>query len=118
MIHFHATRDDVCGFGNHIELRCMWRTDREGDALNLSGASLFGQGTIEPVQFRTCKDGEFIPPFLRLTQEQAQQLVDALWKSGIQPSNGAGSVGQRAATERHLADMRKVAFNKLGIKEA
>jgi len=45
-------------------------------------------------------------PALRLEQHEAQNLMDELWRAGIRPTNGAGSSGQLAATERHLEDMR------------
>lgn len=45
-------------------------------------------------------------PLLRLEQHEAQGLMDELWRAGIRPTNGAGSTGQLAATEKHLADMR------------
>lgn len=47
-------------------------------------------------------------PLLRLEQHEAQNLMDELWRAGIRPTNGAGSTGQLAATERHLDDMRKL----------
>ena len=52
-------------------------------------------------------------PFLHITYDEAQRLVDELWQCGVRPSEGTGSAGALAATERHLADMRKVAFGAL-----
>jgi hypothetical protein len=49
-------------------------------------------------------------PTLRLTQEAAQLLMDQLWSAGLRPSEGSGSAGALAATERHLADMRELAM--------
>jgi hypothetical protein len=37
-------------------------------------------------------------------------LIDALWTAGLRPTEGHGSTGQLAATERHLEDMRALAF--------
>ena len=45
-----------------------------------------------------------------MTRENAQRLMDDLWECGLRPSSGAGSVGQLAATEYHLEDMRKLVF--------
>lgn len=56
-----------------------------------------------------------VPPAIELSEEQAQQLCDALWEAGVRPTNGAGSVGQLAATERHLSDLKTIAFNALKI---
>ncbi len=41
---------------------------------------------------------------------RAQRLIDELWNAGLRPAGGIGSVGQLAATERHLADMRALVF--------
>jgi len=42
-----------------------------------------------------------------LTGPDAQLLMDDLWRAGIRPSEGSGSAGQLAATERHLAHVMK-----------
>jgi len=42
----------------------------------------------------------------------AQELMDDLWRCGIRPTDGAGTAGSMAATERHLEDMRKLVFEK------
>lgn len=118
MIQFHVMRDDVYGFGRNIELRCRWDVNA-GDTECIGSTAVRGRGYIEDCLMSqvATTDHVIIKPFLTLTAEQAQQIVDAFWKAGIQPSNGAGSVGQLAATERHLADIRKIAFKKLDIKE-
>lgn len=48
--------------------------------------------------------------------EEAQELMDMLWSCGLRPTQGKSSIGQLEAVERHLADMRAIAFNKLEIK--
>ncbi len=42
---------------------------------------------------------------LFLTLEAGQNLMDELWRAGLRPLE-VGSVGQLAATEKHLEDMR------------
>ncbi len=49
-------------------------------------------------------------PTVSLTPTAAQQLIDDLWDCGLRPSEGSGSAGQLAATERHLKDMRTIVF--------
>ena len=39
---------------------------------------------------------------LHLDQSEAQTLMDELWHLGIRPTEGHGSTGQLAATEKHL----------------
>jgi hypothetical protein len=51
-----------------------------------------------------------VPPFLSIQSGEAQRLMDELWHCGIRPTEGHGSVGQLAATERHLEDMRTLVF--------
>ena len=49
-------------------------------------------------------------PVFDLRKDEAQQLMDELWRAGLRPSEGTGSAGSLAATERHLADMRALVF--------
>lgn len=50
---------------------------------------------------------------IRLKNIEAQELMDQLWQAGLRPSEGSGSAGSLAATERHLADMRTLVFKKV-----
>lgn len=54
-------------------------------------------------------------PCVRLGMTVAQRLMDELWNCGLRPSEGTGSAGSLAATERHLADMKKIAFHALKV---
>jgi hypothetical protein len=54
-----------------------------------------------------------VEPFLRLELSEAQELMDCLWTAGLRPTEGRGSAGALAATERHLSDMQKMAFQLL-----
>lgn len=57
------------------------------------------------------------PSFI-VSRAIAQTLMDDLWHCGLRPTEGTGSAGSLAATERHLADMRTIAFAKLGTPPA
>jgi hypothetical protein len=46
----------------------------------------------------------------------AQGLMDDLWAAGLRPAAGKQSEGLVSATERHLADMRAIAFSKLNVE--
>lgn len=76
-----------------------------------------GQGYLKamPIQMVEGKRGLIVEPFARLEIQSAQTLIDELWNCGLRPSEGTGSAGSLAATEKHLTDMRKIAFKKLGI---
>lgn len=52
-------------------------------------------------------------PMLRLKIHEAQQLMDELWQCGLRPTEGTGSAGSLAATERHLKDMRDIVVGLL-----
>jgi hypothetical protein len=53
---------------------------------------------------------DFVEPCLRLDRDMAQQLMDNLWQCGLRPSEGSGSAGALAATQKHLEDMRALVF--------
>lgn len=62
------------------------------------------------IPFDSVEPGEASEPTLAIPFEAAQQLMDDLWICGLRPSEGAGSAGSLRATQDHLADMRKIAF--------
>jgi hypothetical protein len=49
-------------------------------------------------------------PTFVLRYEEAQALMDSLWTCGLRPSEGSGSAGAMAATQKHLEDMRTLVF--------
>lgn len=59
------------------------------------------------------EQGRMIEPTFSLEPEEAQELMDDLWRIGFRPSEGTGSAGALAATQKHLEDMRKIAFGAL-----
>lgn len=68
----------------------------------------------QPLVFHEQPLGEAHPePTLSLTPDEAQSLMDELWGCGLRPTEGTGSAGALAATERHLADMRHLATKLL-----
>lgn len=88
-------------------------------AIRIGSRQTDGRGTTirrtiaMPIEWRILKPedaGKTIEPTLRITPTEAQGFMDELWRAGIRPTEGAGSVGQLAATERHLEDMRTLVF--------
>jgi len=67
------------------------------------------------MKVRDRDSADFVPPALSLRTATAQNLMDQLWQCGLRPTEGTGSAGSLAATQRHLDDMRVIAFNSLGI---
>lgn len=79
------------------------QTDRNGEVI----------AAARDVMFDPVEDGKYIQPTFHLTRQYAQRLMDELWRCGLRPAEGIGSVGALSATERHLADMQKIAFSLL-----
>ncbi len=67
----------------------------------------------EPLVFKEQPEGAMTDAALRLRTEEAQRLMDELWGCGLRPSEGTGSAGSLAATERHLKDMQTITFDLL-----
>lgn len=47
-------------------------------------------------------------PLFHFSEDDAKHLMDELWNLGIRPTEGHGSTGQLAATEKHLNDSRQM----------
>lgn len=68
----------------------------------------------EPLTLKELKPGEAISaPTFSMDNDVAQGLMDELWRCGLRPSEGSGSAGSLAATERHLKDMQAIALGLL-----
>jgi hypothetical protein len=70
----------------------------------------------KPLDFAEVPAGAPVDPTFSLQRDEAQELMDMLWSCGLRPTQSKSSAGQLDAVERHLADMRAIAFNKLEIK--
>lgn len=96
------------------EVRCQRERWNDGIEVAVFQRLDFGAMVAQPLIMRELKQGELVgDPTMRLTSKEAQMLVDELWHCGIRPSEGAGSAGSLAATEKHLADMQKIALGLL-----
>lgn len=60
------------------------------------------------LEFAEVDDGKYIEPSIKLRTDEAQLLMDELWRCGLRPTEGSGSAGSLAATERHLRDMQGI----------
>lgn len=72
---------------------------------------------VAALQFVDVPEGGPVDGAAELDHDEAQELMDTLWACGLRPTQGKQSEGQVAAIERHLADMRAIAFAKLEIKQ-
>lgn len=66
-----------------------------------------------PLTFEPYDQTSVAEPTLTLRDDQAQQLMDALWDAGIRPTAGHGSVGALKQAEDHIESLRKIAFGLL-----
>ena len=55
-------------------------------------------------------------PTMRLCGDEAQQIMNELWRIGIRPKNGTGAVAHTESLQAHLEDLRAVAFHALKIR--
>lgn len=60
---------------------------------------------------------QMVEPFISIERHEAQQLMDDLWDCGLRPSEGTGSAGALSATQKHLDNMKTIAFHALKIIE-
>lgn len=60
--------------------------------------------------------GEYVNPTFSISPFRSntlQVLIDDLWNIGVRPTEGTGSAGAMTATQEHLKDMQKIAFDLL-----
>lgn len=90
-------------YSDAVDLILVLRTETGQKFASLSWGTEIAHGYCPPSD-----------PFVRLDTTDAQELMDELWSCGLRPTEGSGSAGSLAATERHLQDMRNIAFKFLG----
>lgn len=81
-----------------------------GIALHFAQEGDFTFAVAQPIVMQEAERNQITRPFMELGIRAAQQLMDELWHCGLRPTEGSGSAGSLAATERHLSDMRKLVF--------
>lgn len=80
--------------------------------------------SVAEAQWREVTDEERrgglnMPPTFTISQECAQELMTTFWHAGIRPSGTDHSPNALAATEKHLEDMRRIAFKYIdGVQAA
>ncbi len=70
----------------------------------------------KPIEWEERRITEPLSTHFTISLDDAQELMDLLWKIGIRPTEGAGTAGSMAATQKHLDDLRTIAFHSLKIK--
>jgi hypothetical protein len=94
------------------ELELMARRDDWSQGVSIYGRSMQEGKCLaaQTVVFNEHPSGTKFMPMLILGIHEAQRLMDELWGCGLRPSEGTGSAGSLAATERHLKDMQNIAM--------
>ena len=78
---------------------------------------IWNNGAVcQSMNFVQLEEGAYAPPAATITVEESQVLMDSLWDCGIRPTEGNGSAGAMRATEKHLEDMRVIAFKFLDVE--
>lgn len=88
----------------------VWSPDIDILVLDIDGQHTRYVSNIELTSLEN--NNTVLDPTFTLTREHAQELMDGLWQCGLRPSEGSGSAGALAATQKHLEDMRKLVFEK------
>ena len=79
--------------------------NRRGDMREYVAAEL----TVHRVEAMKLYDGG---PTLQIGRDDAQQLMNELWRIGLRPRDGAGSLAHVDAQRAHLDDMRRLVFKE------
>lgn len=107
-------------FANDYRINAEYRWDSQAIELRLIHYHGLGGRAISvgaPIEMKPYDPASYMPPTLLLRTETAQHLMDSLWRCGLRPTEGTGSAGALAATQRHLDDLRKIVFKELEIED-
>lgn len=99
--------------GMDLKIRASGRIWHDGVDIMLREGNSVGSSITMIVP----EEGVMIDPLCSISNKSAQVLMDDLWHAGFRPTEGVGSAGSLAATQKHLEDMREIAFDKLGMKK-
>lgn len=99
---FLEIRAEKAWFRNRVEFMVIQRL--------ANGQSAVGRS----ITMQTIEEDEALgEPTFSLRYDEAQAMIDELWRVGLRPTEGTGSAGSLAATERHLKDMQAIAMGLL-----
>ncbi len=115
--------DDLAGpedeqYGDAVNRDMIVRAYKEpcfGDVIRIIAKENHGKVSAyaQPVVMKEVEEFTHVDPMIEISHTTAQGLMDSLWECGLRPSEGSGSAGQLASVQRHLEDMRSIAFHGL-----
>ena len=112
--------EDVAGALVDIEARLHHVPWERGIRVCLVGRSrVRGQqyAQVTNMMLEPVSEGQELRESFRLTRENAQGLMDELWRVGVRPSQEMPTGGELAATKRHLQDMRVLVGKAMDIAD-
>lgn len=77
-----------------------------------------GVASYAQVTFHALEAGKVIPPSADMRAETTllvQAIVDAAWREGFRPAGYVDLSVESIAGNKHLEDMRTIAFHKMGV---
>ena len=77
-----------------------------------------GRRFVTALEWTDTDEGSMEPsPAIRLDYDNAQALMNNLWKQGYRPNPSLTGEDRLGAMNNHLQDMRQIAFNTLEIEQ-
>lgn len=77
---------------------------------------------VKEIIMQDIPDGSVVPADLcpiYISHEGVVRLMDSLWEAGIRPSHTPTTqTGIIDAQKAHIADLRAIVFNRIGVEEA
>lgn len=67
---------------------------------------------IEPIVTAAEPVGFSFKPFLELEREEAQYLLESLWKAGVRSPEITSTLGEINAMQNHIKDLQRSLFEK------
>lgn len=67
---------------------------------------------LAPLEMVENDDRHIKDPTFSFNREEAQSLLDALWKEGLRPTDHADPSGEIQRISDHLQDMRRLVFKE------
>lgn len=98
-----------------LELRA-YRNPAQEFAIELYGFNRAHSHVAQPFVMKEHTNGMRMDPFVRLSQTEAQLLMDTLYDAGLRPSQSAVKKDEEAI-KYHLEDMRRLVFDAKRTEE-
>ncbi len=104
---FHLHQNFACGgFSLHV----IHRGGPLGSDIGVARELIFDRLADD-------SSAHYTPPVTVIRHDEAQQLMDELWRVGVRPSEGTGSAGSLRQAEAHIASLRAIAFKLAGVED-